>query len=132
MDRLLIDTDVFSFFFKRDSRRGLYVDDVMGRQLCLSFMSVAELRKWAIVRNWGMQRRVRLGETLRHYVILPCDDAMAQHRAEISAHRQRQGKPISCGDCWIAASALRHDLPLASHNAEHCVDIPGLRVVSHR
>jgi tRNA(fMet)-specific endonuclease VapC len=60
MDAVLIDTDVFSFFFKRDSRRELYVDDVIDRQLYLSFMSVAELRKWAIVRNWGRQRRARL------------------------------------------------------------------------
>jgi tRNA(fMet)-specific endonuclease VapC len=132
MEAVLLDTDVFSFFFKRDSRRELYVDDVIGRQLCLSFMSVAELRKWAIIRNWGRRRRARLDETLRHYVILPFDDAMAQHWAEVYAHRGRQGKPISCGDCWIAASALRHDLTLVSHNAEHYADIMNLRLISHR
>jgi len=131
MDAVIIDTDVFSFFFKRDSRRGLYVDDVVGRRLCLSFMSVAELRKRAIVRKWGRQRRDRLDTTLRRYVILPYDDAMARCWAEASAHRQQQGKPISCGDCWIAAAALRHGLPLVSHNGDHYVDVPNLRVISH-
>ena len=132
MDTVVIDTDIFSFFFKRDSRRELYLDEVIGRQLCLSFMSVAELRKWAIVRNRGRRRRDSLESALRRYVILPYDDAMAHHWAEVSARRQNLGRPISCGDCWIASSALRHNLPLISHNGEHYQDIPNLHVVSHR
>jgi tRNA(fMet)-specific endonuclease VapC len=63
-------------------------------------------------------------------VITPYDDTMAQHWAEVSAHRQRQGKPISSGDCWIAASALRHDLPLVTHNADHYASIPGLKIIT--
>jgi tRNA(fMet)-specific endonuclease VapC len=71
MDHILLDTDVFHFFFKRDSRRELYLAEVHGRQPCLSFMSVAELKQWAIVRKWSAQTRDRLTRTLQHYVIFP-------------------------------------------------------------
>jgi predicted nucleic acid-binding protein len=35
------------------------------------------------------------------------------------------------GDAWIAASALRYDATLLTHNGQDYADIPNLRVVSH-
>ena len=57
MDAILLDTDVFSFFFRRDTRRLPYREDVRGRLLCLSFASVAELRFGAAVAGWADRRR---------------------------------------------------------------------------
>ncbi len=132
MESVLLDTDVFSFFFKKDSRRELYAHAVESRRPCLSSMSVAELKRWALVRKWGRRQRERLVQALRHYVILPCDDLMADRWAEISVLRERLGHPISCGDCWIAASALRYGIPLATHNGSHFAGIPGLIVICQR
>jgi predicted nucleic acid-binding protein len=56
---------------------------------------------------------------------------MADRWAEVSARRQQIGQPILCGDCWIAAAALRHGVPLLTHNAHHFLEIPALRVISH-
>jgi len=56
---------------------------------------------------------------------------MTDRWAEISSQRQRLGRPIACGDCWIAAAALRYDLILITHNRAHYDDIPGLRLASH-
>ncbi len=42
-DRLVVDTDVISFLFKRDTRAKLYEPHLSGRQLVISFMTVAEL-----------------------------------------------------------------------------------------
>jgi tRNA(fMet)-specific endonuclease VapC len=53
MEARLLDSDVFSFFFKRDTRRRLYEPEIRGYQLCLCFQTVAELKAWAIERNWG-------------------------------------------------------------------------------
>lgn len=83
-----------------------------------------------IQRRWGDQRRAALSLTLRHFVILPFDAALTDSWAEIAAHRARIGRPISCGDCWIAASAIRHSVPLISHNGSHYAEIPGLRVIT--
>ena len=44
MDLVLLDTDVFSMFLRRDARSLRYDDDVRGKVRCLCFASVAELR----------------------------------------------------------------------------------------
>jgi predicted nucleic acid-binding protein len=131
MESVLLDTDVFSFFFKKDTRREMYASDIHGKQLCLSFMTIAELKRWALERNWGERRRESLTQALRHYVVLPYDAGMADAWAEVMVSRSRIGRQIECGDCWIAAAALRHGIPLLTHNWKHFQDIPGLNLVTH-
>lgn len=53
MDLVLLDTDVFSMFFRRDASCLRYEVDVRGKIGCLSFASVAELRFGAIVAGLG-------------------------------------------------------------------------------
>jgi tRNA(fMet)-specific endonuclease VapC len=43
MPTLLLDTDVFSFLLKGDSRANAYTPLLQGHRLALSFMTVAEL-----------------------------------------------------------------------------------------
>jgi len=105
--------------------------DLHARQHCLSIQTVAEVKAWAIERNWGAPRRHVLDSVLAHYLILPFDTRMADAWALVTAARKRIGHPIECGDAWIAAAALRHDLPLLTHNARHYHDIPGLKLVTH-
>lgn len=131
MDSVVVDTDVFSFFFRKDTRRELYRGDLEGRRLCLAFQTVAELKMGSIHGMWGKRRVEQLDRTLQRYVILPYDAEMADCWAEICARRRRAGNPIACGDGWIAAAALRHDLLLITHNGSHFEGIPGLRVVCH-
>lgn len=46
MDRVLLDTNVFSFVFKGDRRGALYEPLVQGGETYLSFQTVAELHLW--------------------------------------------------------------------------------------
>lgn len=131
MTALLVDTNVFSFLFRRDSRRELYAADLLGKRLCLAFVSVAELRLWAIERAWGQKRRESLDQVLLGYTILGFDSETAWRWAEVAAHQRRGGRDQKDrGDWWIAACALRHGLPLVTHNARDFVGIPGLEVVT--
>jgi len=130
MDAILLDTDVFSFFFKKDTRRQLYADDTKNRRLCLSFQTYAELKLWTIQRHWKAQRIEGLQKVLKQYVIVPFDFVVADRWAEITAHRRSIGYPIDCGDCWVAAVAMRHAIPLLTHNKDHFRDIPGLTVIT--
>jgi len=132
MDFVLLDTDVFSFFFKRDSRAEFYRPFVAEARLCLAFQSVAELRCWVLLRNWGDSRREELEASIRRCVVLPFDDASANIWAQVTANRQAAGQPIACGDAWIAAAALRHGLPLLTHNGSDFRGVAGLSVISQR
>jgi hypothetical protein len=60
MSRLAVDTDVVSFLFKNHPVAKLYDSDLQGQTLLLSFMTVAELDRWVIQRNWGEARSDRL------------------------------------------------------------------------
>jgi predicted nucleic acid-binding protein len=116
MDYVILDTDVCSYLFKRDTRAERYRAHLLGRPLCLCFQSVAELYQWAEINQWGPSRRVSLEQWLTRFVILPYDNETAQAWARVRAARRRQGLPISTGGAWIAACALRYDCTLVTHN----------------
>ncbi|MFZ4573244.1 MAG: PIN domain-containing protein [Phycisphaerales bacterium] len=97
----------------------------------MAFMTVAELKRWAIERNWGEQRRQHLAQVLRYYIVLPYDAAMADAWAQAAVACKQAGREIPCGDCWIAAAALRHGLPLLTHNVRDFRAVPSLKVISH-
>jgi tRNA(fMet)-specific endonuclease VapC len=130
MSMVVLDTDVWSFLFKRDSRAERYRVHLEGNVLCVSFQTVAELYQWAEMANWGEKRRAKLQEWLRRFEVLRCDDTTAQIWARIRAERDRQGHPIAAQDAWVAACALRHGYPLVTHNAADYEGIMGLIMIS--
>lgn len=132
MTSILIDTNVFSMVFKQDARAPDYVDSMRGKRLFVSFMTVAELRQWALIKDWGQRRIESLEQALRNYVVLGFDDQTAWRWAEVGAHERRAGRnQTNRGDWWIAACALRHGMPLLTHNPRHFVGIPRLQVITH-
>ena len=62
--------------------------------------------------------------------IVPYDAELCRQWAKICVERQRLGKPISAQDAWVAATALRHNCPLVTHNRDDFAQVTGLTVVS--
>lgn len=60
MSQIALDTDVWSFLFKRDTRAELYRSQIEGHVLAVSFQTVAELYQWAAKTEWGETQRNRL------------------------------------------------------------------------
>ncbi len=130
MNIVLVDTNVVSFLLKGDSRAQLYFAELQGKQLALSFMTVAELYQWAAIREWGEQRTRKLTQTLRGtYLVLSFDFALCQLWGGLRAQRRMLGTPISPQDAWIAATALHYDIPLITHNPKDFNNIPDLILV---
>jgi predicted nucleic acid-binding protein len=40
------------------------------------------------------------------------------------------GRVVAANDLWIATSAIRHSIPLLTHNRKHFDGIPRLKIVS--
>ena len=130
MRTLLLDTNIVSYLFKRDSRAMLYDPHLLHRELAIAMMTVAELLQWAAVRRWGTARVQQLETLLQRYTILPVDLDVCRAWAVVRASRSAIGHPISPQDAWIAATALRYQLPLVTHNPDDFQQIAGLSIIT--
>lgn len=129
---VVIDTDVASFFFKEDTRSALYEPHLAGQFLFLSFMTLAELRRWALKYNWGAQKKTRFEKYLRRYSIKHSTPELCLLWAEVMDAGRLAGKTIAVPDAWIAATALYFDVPLITHNADDFRHVAGLNVIGER
>jgi predicted nucleic acid-binding protein len=130
MNHVVVDTNVVSFLLKKDTKAECYRRHLEGKVLGISFMTLAEVYYGAIKSNWGRKKRERLQTALRKYSVIPFDSTVCAFWARIRAEREKVGHPITHSDAWIAASALRCDAPLVTHNPKHFEGIEGLRVIS--
>jgi tRNA(fMet)-specific endonuclease VapC len=129
MRTLLLDTNVVSYLFKQASQAKLYEPHLQDARLAISFITVGELYRWAIERDWGEKRRLDLEERLRNYLVIPFDIELCKKWAEVKSIR---GLNPPDSDAWIAATALHHDIPLVSHNKKHFENIPNLTLISEQ
>lgn len=130
MALFLIDTDIASFIFKGSDYADPYLPILSDQELALSFMTVAELFQWAILRQWGDRRLAQLEQYLSNYLVIPVDQSLCREWARIRSDRQRVGQPISPQDAWIAATALRYGLPLVTHNIKDFAGIENLQLIT--
>lgn len=118
-DFVLLDTDVASFLFKNSPRAESFRPLLAGRRPALAFVSVAELFKWTLKRRWGPKKIEPLEAALRRYVVIPYDRDLAWAWARVVVGCEDAGRPIAPSDAWVAAAALRHNVPLATNNIKH-------------
>jgi tRNA(fMet)-specific endonuclease VapC len=130
LDLVVVDTDVMSYVFKKDTRADLYERHLAGKELIISFVTLGELHRWAIKRNWGTAKRRKLEEYLSPILVYHSDDNLCLRWAEITENGRSRGRPVQPADAWIAATALLYDLPLITHNRWDFDGIPGLKVIS--
>lgn len=126
---VLLDTDVFSFIYKNSSEARRYLPHLVGAIPCLTFVTIAELYRWAYGRRWGQRKLDDLGARLSDYLLLPIDEAVAQRWARIQT--SNPGRTFPQNDCWIAACALTYQCTLLTHNGRDFSGINGLTAISY-
>jgi predicted nucleic acid-binding protein len=88
----------------------------------LTFVTVAELWKWAEVRSWGVAARDRLDAWIGGRPVIPYDEEIARSWARLAASARRRGRPRPQNDTWVAACCVRHGLPLITLNGKDFED----------
>ena len=129
IQRIVLDTNIVSYLM-RGRLAPYYKHHLQGKRLAVAFITVGELYFGAEKARWGDSRRDSLERTLRSFVVIPYDNEIARCYGKLVAERERNGTPIAPNDAWIAACAVRHAVPLVTHNAKHFSGIHTLRVVS--
>jgi tRNA(fMet)-specific endonuclease VapC len=127
---VVVDTDVVSFLFKRDTRAALYRPHLDGQLPIVSFMTVAELEQWTLRRGWGARRRGDLLNYLRRYSVEHSSPDLCRRWAEATDSARRAGRPIMTADAWVAATALAYGVPLVTNNPNDFAGVAGLTVIS--
>lgn len=135
MSAVLLDTTVVSFLHpkkKRAALRAKYDPHMQGQILALSFQTVAELWDWAEKNKWGDKARQELDAFVRRFLVIPYDFELAKVWARVMSASRREGRRFEAGDCWIAATAVHHDIPLLAHDRGFLKrSISGLQVISY-
>lgn len=125
-EKCIVDTDIVSYLFRQDTRAEVYRYHLQGRSLGSSFMTIAELEYWALVRGWGDARRARLLEFLEDYTVIPADVPLCYVWASVRLQARRNGRPIEIADAWVAASAVRYGMPLLTNNRNDFLGVDDL------
>jgi tRNA(fMet)-specific endonuclease VapC len=135
MASVLLDTSVASLFHpkKRASpQRMAYEPDLHGQVLTLSFQSVAELYQWAEQNHWGPAARAMLDDFLSTFVVIPYDPELGRAWARVMTHARTIGRRLETADAWVAATALRHSIPLVTQDVDFThLKLRGLSVICH-
>jgi predicted nucleic acid-binding protein len=131
-DAYLIDTDVLSYILKHDSRAEWYLQHLTDTVVVISFMSYAELERWALMRRWGPARRQGVRRFLDAFITPSVDRRLCEAWAEIMVEARVAGRSIAHADAWVAATARVYDVPLVTNNARHFAGVAGLSVITER
>lgn len=93
------------------------------------FLSIIALGEFAA--GFADEQDVALVEISRHFAVLPLDEAVALAYRTVFRELRSAGSLIGANDLWIAATALRHGLPLVTSNHTEFSRIRRLRVLRY-
>lgn len=122
--KLLLDTNVLSEVTKPrpDERVLAWLDRLDEDRTFISVMSIAEIRRGVSLMDDG-RKRDALALWLSHDLpqrferrVIPVDEPIALAWGDLMALAKRSGRGLASMDGMIAATALTHDLILATRN----------------
>lgn len=130
-DMVLIDTNVVSFIFKKDSRGIQYEPHLKGRLTAIAAQTYAELNLLPLRNNSSASRHDRFREYIdSEFIFLEVSRETSLRWSEIQFQAKRSGRPVGVADAWIAATALTYSIPLVTHNSKDFKDISDLLIIT--
>ena len=116
MRDVVIDTGTASLLQRRQAPPWV-LRHLARTRIWLTFITVAELANWAVMREWDENRRGRLDSWMARRPVIPYDAPIARLWGELAGQAQLRGRPRRQNHTWIAACCLQYRLPLVALNA---------------
>ncbi len=127
--RFMLDTDTVSFVLRGQGEAGAQLTARAPSEVCLSSISLSELRFGADKRR--SKRLHRLIDTFTATVEVILFDAVAATIfGRVCAALESKGSPIGTLDTLIAAHALSLNLTLVTNNTKHFKQVRGLKTLN--
>ena len=127
--KYLLDTDTVSFALRGEGRVGQRLVAASRSDVCVSSITVAELRYGADLRR---SRRLHglIDDFLFDVRAVPFDVAAADEYGRLAAALHKRGVGIGLADALLAAHATSLAVAMVTRNVRHFNRVPGLRVES--
>lgn len=123
----MLDTDTVSYALRGHERVVAGILEHVPSELCVSAVTVSELRYGAARRN--SKKLQQLIDTFTGTVaVVAFDDFCAHHYGDIAADLEKRGATIGQLDVMIAAHAMALDITLVSNNTKHFRRVRGLKI----
>jgi predicted nucleic acid-binding protein len=99
-------------------------------RIAISVVTIGELRLGVLAATDGPTRALRLETLTRAELLgpLPVERQVASAWAALRLALREEGRRMPVNDSWIAATAIAHDIPVVSQDADYD-DVPNLTVI---
>jgi len=125
MPQYMLDTDTVSFALRGQGRVAARLLEHRPSELCISSITLAELRYGAEARRSRKLHRL-ITTFVEAIEIMPFDQLAADRFAAVAAALARRGEPIGTLDTLMAAHALSRRLTFVTNNTRHFARVAGL------
>ena len=123
----MLDTDTVSYWFRDEGRVRVNVGRREPAALCISAVTLAELRFGATQKHAAKLHRL-IDDFVGQVAVMPFNRHTADHYAIVASELATSGTPIGDFDTIIAAHAIALNLTLVTNNLKHFSRVPGLRI----
>jgi tRNA(fMet)-specific endonuclease VapC len=123
----MLDTDSVSFALRGQGGVGPRLLEHRPSEICMSAITLAELRYGAVRRN-SRKLDDLIDAFTANVAVMPFDDICALRFGVVASELARRGSPIGEFDALIAAHAIALEVILVTNNVRHFERVPGLRV----
>jgi tRNA(fMet)-specific endonuclease VapC len=129
MNRVLIDTDILSYYFKGDElvvenfKKYLQIYDLLEISLITYYEIVSRL----LAKNALKQLNI-FDDFIADNIVIPVTEKSAQISAELYSVLRQSGNIVDDIDLLIAGVAIDNELILVTNNESHFARIPGLKI----
>jgi tRNA(fMet)-specific endonuclease VapC len=125
MPEYMLDTDTVSFALRGQGRVAARLLEHRPSQLCISSITLAELRFGAETRR---SRRLHglISTFVESVEVVVFDQRAADRFATVATSLARRGAPIGTFDTLLAAQALSLELTFVTSNTRHFARVVGL------
>jgi predicted nucleic acid-binding protein len=122
----LVDTSVLiNYYRKTDKANSVWVKLVRQEYR----FSISAVTKYEIYSGATQSQLDFWNSVLQAIEVIPFDEACVDTAVDVNAALKKKRKQIGIADLFIAATALTHNLPIATINKSHFDRIDGLEII---
>jgi tRNA(fMet)-specific endonuclease VapC len=129
MNRVLIDTDILSYYFRGDETVVRNFENYLQKfsLVEISLITYYEIVSGLLAKDANKQLKI-FYEFIDGNVILPMTEDSARISSELYANLREKGKVIDDIDLLIAGIAIENEMILATNNEKHFARVSDLRI----